>query len=64
MDKDTGKNSRVENMLVQTPEGILVNGMLDWDSERRGGNRGRQDGVESLVRIKGEPSARGAGRKR
>jgi hypothetical protein len=51
-------------MLVQTPEGILVNGMLDWDRERRGGNRGRQDGVESLVRIKGEPSARGAGRKR
>jgi hypothetical protein len=29
MDKGTGKNGRVENMLVQTPEGILVNGMLD-----------------------------------
>jgi hypothetical protein len=29
MDKGTGKNGSVENMLVQTPEGILVNGMLD-----------------------------------
>ena len=47
MDKDIGKNSRAEEMLVQTPEGILVNGMLDWDRERRGRDRGRQDGVES-----------------
>jgi len=45
--KGTGKNGRAENMLVQTPEGILVNGMLDWDRERRGRDRGRQDGVES-----------------
>jgi hypothetical protein len=48
MGKDTGKNSRVEEMLVQTPEGILGNsGMLECNRERRGRDRGRQDGVES-----------------
>lgn len=28
MGKDTGKNSRVQEKLVQTPEGILGNGMV------------------------------------
>ena len=31
-------------MLIQTPEGILVNGMQDENRERRGEDRGRQDG--------------------
>jgi hypothetical protein len=58
-DKDTGEKSRIAEVLVQTPEGILGNGMLDADRQRRGIDRGRQDGVES-----GAGDQRGTERKR
>lgn len=43
--KDTVKENSMESMLNQTPEGILVNGMLDEDRERR--EETEDDRVES-----------------
>jgi len=58
-------------MPNQTPVGIVVNDMLDEDRERLVECRGRRSGEEwrgsgegSRGGVKGEPSARGAGRKR
>jgi hypothetical protein len=41
------ESRRRRRKLIQTPEGILVNGMLDEDRERRGEDRGEQEAEES-----------------
>jgi hypothetical protein len=62
--KDTVKNSNMQSISSQTPEGILSSRMLDGDRERREGTEDDRLSGEWRGGVKGEPSARGAGRKR